>query len=334
MNYNNLKTNPSNPRNIKKEQFERLKKSIGSFTKMLEIRPIAYDEDGVIWGGNMRYEALKSLDIEMKPEYFKELKGFSLKEKREFAIRDNIELGKWDDDILANEWSDLPLEEWGINIKGWEDKEELNNESVKGIKDIKILNLYAGIGGNRKLWGDLKVTSVEYSEEIAAIYKDYFPNDELIIGDAHDYLEKHFEEYDFIWSSPPCPTHSKLRKGLSMATGAKPKYPDMKLYEEILFLQGYFKGRWIVENVKSWYDPLIEPQERGRHYYWSNFDIPESSIFEKKENVIVQVAPKVKKKWGFDLTKYKVSSKYPKNKILNNMVHPEIGKFILESAYD
>ena len=102
MDYTTLKTNPSNPRRINKDQFERLKKSIGSFTKMLEVRPIAYDEDGVIWGGNMRYEALKALNIEMKPEYFKELKGFTLEEKREFAIRDNIELGEWDDDILAN----------------------------------------------------------------------------------------------------------------------------------------------------------------------------------------------------------------------------------------
>ncbi len=121
MDYTTLKTNPSNPRRINKDQFERLKKSIGSFTKMLEIRPIAYDEDGVIWGGNMRYEALKALNIEMKPEYFKELKGFTLEEKREFAIRDNIELGEWDWDTLNNSWNDLPLQEWGINISGWDE---------------------------------------------------------------------------------------------------------------------------------------------------------------------------------------------------------------------
>jgi ParB-like chromosome segregation protein Spo0J len=134
MNYlNELKTNPSNPRLIKKEQFERLKKSIGGFTKMLEVRPIAYDEDGVIWGGNMRYEALKALGIEMKPEYFKELTGYTLEEKREFAIRDNIELGEWDDDILANEWSDLPLDDWGIDTKGWE--KEVEEDDVPEVSE-------------------------------------------------------------------------------------------------------------------------------------------------------------------------------------------------------
>ena len=133
MEYYTLKTNPSNPRLIKKEQFERLKKSIGSFTKMLEVRPIAYDEDGIIWGGNMRYEALKALNIEMKPEYFKELKGYTHEEKREFAIRDNIELGEWDDDILANEWSDLPLDDWGIDTKGWE--KEVEEDEVPEVSD-------------------------------------------------------------------------------------------------------------------------------------------------------------------------------------------------------
>ena len=67
---------------------------------------------------------------------------------------------------------------------------------------MKILNLYAGIGGNRKLWGDEhEITAVEIDPEIAAIYQDFFPNDEVIVGDAHQYLLEHFKEYDFIWSN-------------------------------------------------------------------------------------------------------------------------------------
>jgi site-specific DNA-cytosine methylase len=74
---------------------------------------------------------------------------------------------------------------------------------------MKILNLYAGIGGNRKLWGDEhEVTAVENNEKIAKIYKDLFPKDQVIIADAHEYLLEHHKEFDFIWSSPPCPTHS------------------------------------------------------------------------------------------------------------------------------
>jgi len=70
---------------------------------------------------------------------------------------------------------------------------------------IKILNLYAGIGGNRKLWdelGDFEITAVEHNPEIAKIYSDFFPKDKMIVADAHQYLLEHFEEYDFIWSSP------------------------------------------------------------------------------------------------------------------------------------
>ena len=71
------------------------------------------------------------------------------------------------------------------------------------INKFKVLNLYAGIGGNRKLWEDVEVTAVEYDEKIADIYKDFFPNDTVIVSDAHDYLKKHYSEFDFIWASPP-----------------------------------------------------------------------------------------------------------------------------------
>lgn len=115
---------------------------------------------------------------------------------------------------------------------------------------MKILNLYAGIGGNRKLWNDdNEVVAIEYDDKIAKIYKENFPNDEVIVTDAHKYLLEHFREFDFIWSSPPCPTHSKVRKSLAVKKKKdgtiyeqnKPVYPDMRLYEEILLLDGYFE---------------------------------------------------------------------------------------------
>ena len=147
---------------------------------------------------------------------------------------------------------------------------------------MKILNLYAGIGGNRKLWGDEHdITAVELDPKIAKIYQDFFPNDKVVVADAHQYLLEHYKEFDFMWSSPPCPSHSRLRKVLSMASGAKAIYPDMKLYEEILFLQGYFKGDWVIENVKSWYEPLVKPQLLQRHYFWCNKEIPDKA-FERR----------------------------------------------------
>ena len=90
---------------------------------------------------------------------------------------------------------------------------------------MKILNLYAGIGGNRKLWdGDIEVTAVELNPDIAKIYQDFFPDDKVVVTDAHQYLLDHFEEYDFIWSSPPCPTHSRFNH-LNLIQNRKIKYP-------------------------------------------------------------------------------------------------------------
>jgi len=199
---------------------------------------------------------------------------------------------------------------------------------------MKILNLYAGIGGNRKLWGDdHEITAIEHDTKIAKIYQDFFPNDTVIVADAHEYLLQHFQEFDFIWSSPPCPSHSSFRKNFSMNVGAKAIYPDMKLYEEILLLQGYFKGNWVVENVKSWYKPLIEPILLQRHYFWANFEIPEKK-FEKDgigltggrnqhENEQVK---NLQNKTGFDLTGLKGN----KRTMLRNCVNPEVGKYILD----
>lgn len=115
---------------------------------------------------------------------------------------------------------------------------------------MKILNLYAGIGGNRKLWSDEhEITAVEYKQDIADVYKQLFPNDTVIVADAHQYLLDHYKEFDFIWSSPPCPTHSRARYGLQVRSGkVEGVYPDMRLYQEILFLRHHhFNGKWVVE---------------------------------------------------------------------------------------
>ena len=91
---------------------------------------------------------------------------------------------------------------------------------------MKILNLYAGIGGNRALWGDEhEITAVELNPSVAEAYKKLYPGDKIIIGDAHKYLLEHFEEFDFIWSSPPCPTHSRVRKATTHQN--PPIFPSM-----------------------------------------------------------------------------------------------------------
>jgi DNA (cytosine-5)-methyltransferase 1 len=193
---------------------------------------------------------------------------------------------------------------------------------------LKVLNLYSGIGGNRKLWENVEVTSVEYNEEIAAIYKDYYPNDNLIIGDAHEYLLKHYKEFDFIWTSPPCQTHSDIRR-MGVAIGQNEAvFPDMKLWQEIVFLKHHFKGKWIVENVKPYYEPFVQPSiQLDRHFIWCNFKI--LSMNFEKDNQIKNINSKTEH-YGFDLTKYKM--KHRKDQVLRNCVNPDLGLYILEQA--
>ena len=196
---------------------------------------------------------------------------------------------------------------------------------------MRILNLYSGIGGNRKLWGDEhEITAIEYRQDIADVYKDYFPNDTVIITDAHEYLLQHYKEFDFIWSSPPCPTHSRARLwGWKNSDKVPTKYPDMSLYQEIIFLDNYFDGLYLVENVNPYYEPLIRPTIKlGRHLFWSNFKIQNIDFKEADIN------KGNRKGWGelhgFDLTKYKINSR--KDQIYRNCVHPETGRIILLNA--
>ncbi len=199
---------------------------------------------------------------------------------------------------------------------------------------MKILNLYAGIGGNRKLWGDEhEIIAIENNEEIAKIYQDFFPKDKVIITDAHKFLLEHYKEFDFIWSSPPCSSHSKFR---FMTTKMKDEkhlrkiiYPDMNLYQEILLLQHYFKGKFVIENVNPYYEPLIKPQRIGRHCFWANFVI--TNLKEKDKYFSIKGGYIPKQKRGFDLSKYKI--KHRKDQILNNCVFPELGIHIFEMAF-
>jgi len=199
---------------------------------------------------------------------------------------------------------------------------------------MKVLNLYAGLGGNRKHWKGVNVTAVEMEPDIAAIYKQQFPDDTLIIGDAHQYLLDHFQEFDFIWSSPPCQTHSKMMK----ATRHKRKrYTDMGLYQEIILLQHFFKGKWIVENVKPFYEPLIKPTAiLGRHCVWSNFDISDFHIktptgFINKGTIEGTNALKDWLGIHYEGNIYYKDNHCP-GQVLRNCVHPDMGLHILNCA--
>ena len=200
-------------------------------------------------------------------------------------------------------------------------------------KKLRILNAYAGIGGNRKLWtpkGDEHdITAVEFNPDIAAVYQDMHPNDEVVVGDAHEYLLKNYKEFDFIWASPPCQSHSRIINSQYTRRNYEPKYPDMKLWQEIIFLQRHALCKFVVENVIPYYDPLIKPTiEMHRHYFWANFDIP-NKRFEDK--TIIKFVKGKEGLYDVSLDKYDIKNK---RQILRNMVNPEVGKYILDRAMD
>ena len=199
---------------------------------------------------------------------------------------------------------------------------------------MKILNLYASLGGNRYKWDevtDIQVTAVELDPECARLYQERFPNDTVIVTDAHQYLLGHYKEFDFIWSSPPCPSHSRARYWGIGANGKKPIYPNMSLYQEILFLQHHFKGKYVVENVIPYYEPLIPAKKRGRHLYWTNFNLP--NILSKRKVKISVGKNEVKNLCAFhDYDFFKYKGNQPTNKIARNLVDYEAGKTILETV--
>lgn len=199
---------------------------------------------------------------------------------------------------------------------------------------MKVLNLYAGLGGNRKLWSGCDVTAVEMDDRIADVYKRLNPGDKVVVGDAHQYLLDHSEDFDFIWSSPPCQTHSRMAKG----TRHKLKrYVDMSLYQEILYLKHFFNGDWVVENVVPFYEPLIPGKRVGRHMYWASFDV--GSYVEPKPDDFINLANLAGKQKLMDWLgiHYEENIYYGSNhcpaQILRNCVHPNEGQSIMENFH-
>lgn len=196
----------------------------------------------------------------------------------------------------------------------------------------KYLNLYGAIGGNRKKWEtDAKITMVELNQKIANVYIAQHPNDEVIIGDAMEYVKKHRNDFSFVWASPPCQKHSRMMKATRHDVA---DFFDLQLYQLIIFLEHFYNGYWVVENVKPYYKPLIEPTAIiGRHYFWSNFPIDENFKSPEFKNFITagtaKETDKLKQWLGIN---YEGNIYYDGNhcpgQVLRNAVHPDLGLHI------
>jgi DNA (cytosine-5)-methyltransferase 1 len=120
-------------------------------------------------------------------------------------------------------------------------------------------------------------------------------------------------------------------KTLGCDLGAfKPIYADMKLWQEIIFLQYNFKGQWVVENVKPYYTPFVPPTaDLQRHYFWANFDIPDL-VFEK-DNLRAAQIPQLQELHGYNLDGYKLPNK---RQVLRNCVLPALGQHVYAQVGD
>lgn len=192
---------------------------------------------------------------------------------------------------------------------------------------MKILNLYCGIGGNRALWGDKhEITAVEINPDIAEIYKYIFPNDTVIVGNAHDLLLENFDKFDFIWASPPCQSHSRLNY-----YNSRIRYPEMELYQEIILLQHFCKKKWVVENVIPYYIPLIQPSfSICRHYFWSSDFILSAQIQDSEFWKIKDKTEALKKRYGFNDVPKELFKNVNTRQVLRNCVIPELGRYVFE----
>lgn len=207
------------------------------------------------------------------------------------------------------------------------------SEIGAGALLLQVLNLYCGIGGNRKLWNGCHITAIENNPKVAAAYKRLYPNDTVIICDAHSYLLKNFYRFDFIWSSPPCQTHSHLN--YFHQADAK-RYIDLSLWQQIILLQHFFKGKYLIENVDMYYPPLLPPTAKiDRHLIWCNFPITKISL--PKLNYLHWK----RKQGGDDIKMYQeylgielVEKIYLSSKkavqIYRNCVHPLMGKSLFD----
>jgi DNA (cytosine-5)-methyltransferase 1 len=228
-----------------------------------------------------------------------------------------------------------------VNLRHCQNVRQSRIGNIEDSKDgemiMKVLNLYACLGGNRYKWdevADIEVTAVELDPELARMYQERFPQDKVIIADAHQYLLDHYKEFDFIWSSPPCPSHSKVRFTQKNKDFYKPIYPEMTLYQEIIFLDSHFEGKYCVENVTPYYEPLIVGQKRGRHIYWTNFKLP-NNINERDFTGIMcgqsdNELTKLCEFHNIDISTYKGEQR--KLKIARNLVDYQAGKTIFATA--
>ena len=137
-----VKPNETNPRLIKDSKFNRLVESVKEFPEMLKLRPIVVNKDMVVLGGNMRLKACKEAGL--KEVYILKADDLTEEQQKEFIVKDNVGFGEWDWDILANQWDNVQLKEWGMDV--WQPEEDVDYSILEDLDlDETIEDKEAGV---------------------------------------------------------------------------------------------------------------------------------------------------------------------------------------------
>lgn len=211
---------------------------------------------------------------------------------------------------------------------------------------MRILNLYAGIGGNAKLWRqtakqynqDIFITHVEINPLLCKELRLLFPDDVVLNIDANDYLEylaqnDMLNDYDIIWSSPPCQTHSRMNR-INSKKYHKSSYIDPSYIQQIILLKYNYDGCYFVENVSPYYGVLFDGVQIGRHIIWSNIDVKDLSYnISNKKNLFDLTLEELQIEYGIKLTQ-NIYLDYPNShcpkQVYRNAVHPQLGALLLD----
>jgi DNA (cytosine-5)-methyltransferase 1 len=199
---------------------------------------------------------------------------------------------------------------------------------------MKILNLYAGIGANRHLWTDHSITNVEINAQCCAHLSSTYRDDTVVNEDAVEFLLANYNDFDFIWLSPPCQSHTKLTHSFNKRC---PRLPDFTLYAIHTFLSSFHKGLFVIENVIPYYKPLIAPSASiGRHALWANFTIPFLKFNNPKGFASMSTESDFQSlvSWlGIPRPPHIYPGKaHNPCQLLRNATHPAIGNHILNAA--
>jgi len=238
---------------------------------------------------------------------------------------------------------------------------------VNGVlKIVKVLDLYAGIGGSAtgftKVFPDCKIIAVEQDAEYAEVYQQRFPNAEVIVDDAMYNLDL-IDDVDFAWASPPCQTHTHMNLTFRKKIGLRLIDPQL-MQTTIYWKYRFAKARrldetdvpWAVENVRPYYhDDIAPPAAKvGRHYIWSNRRVPNLTLtgyspvtaslsiigvngkLVKRWQTDKKLARKFRQNWakraGLDLSLFDQMTRNKLDKAINNMTDPRVSGHVIKHA--